>query len=120
MKMTPEQIEQGLQQFFGTEAWHRLRPGVLLTDGALFLARETGAFWLMDVIWSYQPFLKQVPFQVWHLKRQGEGCIVWCEDGNYNKLKSQKIDFTDFPLEETKLFASKEDGELVILLPSEY
>lgn len=119
-KMTPHELKQGLEQFYGTEDWHRMRPGVLLTDGARFLAEQAGAFWLMDVIWSYQTFLRQVPFQVWHLKRQGEGCVVWVEDGNYNKLKSQDIGYTDFPLDEIELFASRENGEVIILLPSEY
>ena len=45
-----------------------------------------------------------------------KGAIVTADDGNGNKLATQRIAFTDFPLAEIKLYVS--DG--VIMLPTEY
>lgn len=49
--------EKVLGNFTGTENWHKysaIMPKVLLTDGALYVANEGGAFWLMDIIGSVQ------------------------------------------------------------------
>jgi hypothetical protein len=119
-KMTKEEIEQALPGFYGTEAYHKwsiLFPYVL-TDGAQFLAENAGAFWLMDVIASYQreKKFKDEPFQVWRLTvKDGKGEVV-ADDGNDNVLARQRIPFTDFPLDSIKLYFI--DG--VVLLPGEY
>ena len=53
--------QSNLAQFTGTEAYHRwspLFPRMVLTDGAMFVAKHggtSGAFWLMDAIVSHQP-----------------------------------------------------------------
>ena len=44
--MTPAELTNALQNFTGTENYHRfsaIMPNVLLTDGAKFLAEEAGA-----------------------------------------------------------------------------
>lgn len=46
-------------------------------------------------------------------RREG---LLTCDDGNGNVVFSKKIEYTDFPLSEIKLYCA--DG--VILLPSEY
>ena len=125
MKLSREKLQESLSQFYGTEQWTRTHPRQLATDGVIFLAEHAGAFWLLDVIWSHQPKLRQEEFQVWELKRDGEGCIIICHDGNYNQLVRQDIPWTDFPLDFIKLYAQPNfdpDGnkELVVCLPSEY
>ena len=51
------------------------------------------------------------------MNKNGNGAKVICTDGNDNKLVSQKIYYTDFPLEEG-ITLWVENG--IILLPSEH
>jgi len=129
-----------LAGFSGSMEWHRfnLDRRHLLTDGALYLAEKAGAFWLMDVIASYQGEAKfrGEDFQVWKIQMDaapGRGCVVFADDGNGNELCRQVIEYTDFPdLSETvssadtqtkehfKLFAARNELlGMTIMLPSE-
>jgi hypothetical protein len=118
-----------LDHFTGTQEWHKfniLTPNYLLTDGALYVAENGNAFWLMDLIASYHtnPRVRAEYFQTWHFKRLSEDrendAKVWAEDGNYNRIASQLIPYTDFELSELKLFCIQSGKFWVILLPSEY
>lgn len=115
--MTAQEIKQNLSQFTGTENYYRLH-NLNLTDGAKFVADECKAWWLLDIIWSYQADirLRNQTFQVWKLEVKDLQATVRCEDGDYNELLSQDIDYTDFPLESITLWCINN----VILLPSEY
>jgi hypothetical protein len=42
------------------------------------------------------------------------------DDGNGNILATQKIPYTDFPLDSMCLYACLNDDKWIILLPSEY
>lgn len=110
-------IKFNLSMFNGTENYHQYL-NVHLTDGVKYLAEACEAYWLLDVICSYQPNLKDAGFQVWILKLdEGEdSALVTCEDGNGHALVQQFIEFTDFPLPSVKVYLI--DG--IILLPSEY
>jgi hypothetical protein len=132
---------RSLEQFFGTQAWHR-HPApcphiVLLTDGARFVAEHGGqdggtAYWLFDALAcsQSQAALEDQPFQVWTLAvhHQRHASLV-CTDGNQRELVRQEINFTDFlPVGELTLYASVEEQPevsirqktMIILLPSEY
>lgn len=123
-------LQQELRQFIGTMEWHKwshLFSNFLLTDGALWLAQEAGAYWLMDLIASHftKRKVRREQFQVWRLKRYDRDthkndAIVKADDGNGNHLTQQLIPYTDFPLDEIKLYVSWSDGYWVIMLPSEY
>jgi hypothetical protein len=114
-------LAQTLPQLTGTERYHRLYPGFLLTDGAKYLADEAEAYWLLDVIWSHMP---QVPKDEWFvcakLARHREGASFTLGDGNGKVYARQAIPYTDFPLEEVTLYAARQDDMWVVLLPSEY
>ena len=118
--------EKALAQFIGTQTWHRfnrLSPNSLLTDGALYVADEGGAYWLMDIIASAQldPKVKAEPFQVWALTvNEDRSAIMEADDGNGNAIYTQAIPWTDFILDNIKLYAAKEEDYLIIMLPSEY
>ncbi len=121
--MDTKSANEAFSSFTGTEAYHRfsLITRLLCTDGAIAVAHACGAFWLLDIIASYQPKLKkagQDEFQSWNLNLNpsGSGAVVTCTDGNENVLITQKIPFTDFPYASLNLFV--EDG--IILLPSEH
>ena len=57
-----------LEMFTGTENYYRHFSGMLYTDGIQFLAQEGKCYWLLDLIGSYQPKLKHIPFQLWTIK----------------------------------------------------
>lgn len=118
------EIKQTLRQFTGTEAWHRHLPGVLLTDGTKYLAEECGAYWLMDVIASHIPSVpKDETFTVAQLtvNTMNKAFFTLADDSPATKIyASQSISYTDFPLDEIKLYVIREGDEWVILLPSEY
>lgn len=118
-----------LAQFTGTTQYYRWLGGLVLTDGAHFLA-SNGAAWLLDVLASVQslPSMRAEERQFWTLSvdlEQHRGVIV-CTDGGKGLQREQEIyrqdiEYTDFPLTEIKLFAFREAGVgRVVLLPSEY
>ncbi len=106
--------ENELRQFTGTEQYYRHYLGGLYTDGVQYMAGKAGAFWLLDVIFSYR---RKEPFQVWTLKvKDRVGVVTIREDTGQPVKVRQEIPFTDFLLAEIKLYLI--DG--VLLLPSEY
>ena len=114
--------KEHLRQFTGSENWYRhgINRSVLFTDGAKYIADEGGAYWLLDAIAIAQRFEKSVAaeeFQVWKLKvNDDRTASLVCDDGNDNIVYTQQIAFTDFPIEEIKLYFT----DNTILLPSEY
>jgi len=115
-----QEMTKDLPHFSGSEQmWeHRTFAGkMLLTDGANYIREKAEARWLFDIIHSYQPQLRNQEFQVWTLEKVNDTAfIVTCTDGNSIKLISQKISFSDFPLNSITLWKVNE----VVLLPSEY
>ncbi len=122
--IAPTTLKNNLEQFSGTEAYHRwsvLHPNFVLTDGVYYLAEQAGAYWLMDVIASYQSrLMHREPFQVWTLIVRGCKGEIKAEDGNGHTLAHQEVSYTDFPLEQIELYAIFDGSYLVILLPGEY
>lgn len=105
-----------LNQFTGTENHYKHQTGRLLwTDGVQYVAENAGAYWLIDAIVSYQ---RTEHFQIWELKKHNDNSatLTMREDTGQPTKVRQEIPFTDFPLEEIKLYLI--DG--VLLLPSEY
>ena len=143
-KVLATKLEHELSGFSGTEHWYRhggfWRHEILLTDGIMHLAQNGGrhggtAFWLVDAIASYQgeKVLARHPFQVWKLTvtESADGshnARLVCTNGNNEKpIVEQKIEHTDFLLDEIQLYASVEPVDetgrkkrVIILLPGEY
>jgi hypothetical protein len=113
--------EADLSQFTGSEHWYRhaLNRHVVFTDGAKHAADEGGGYWLLDVIAVAQRYEKRVAaerFQVWKLAvRPDRTATLTCEDGNYNTVYTQQLEFTDFPAPEVTLWFENN----TIYLPSE-
>lgn len=96
------------------------------TDNLDDVCREAGAYWFLDLIVSYLPKLarKGQRFQVWQMTVKNSKARVWCEDGNGNKLLTQIIPYTDFPLSDFKVFCEygSVDGTnpaWIIMLPND-
>jgi len=111
-----------LRQFTGSEHWYRhgINRHVLFTDGAKYVADTGGAYWLLDAIAICQRYEKRVAatrFQIWKLiVRPDHTATLTCDDGNYNVVYTQQLEFTDFPLDEISLYFTNN----VIYLPSEH
>lgn len=117
-----KKLESELEQFIGTETWfrHPYIRRILWTDGVEYLHQHTRCFWLIDsiAIDQAQFAVKREKFQEWKLVRdaEGNGATLTCEDGNGNRVLRRRIDYTDFPLKEIRLWFC----DNVLMLPSEY
>lgn len=104
----------------GTTAYHRFNPSgsyPVITDGVLALVEAAECLWLLDIIGSYQGDKKLDPFfQVWELKVLPDARATICGYNDEDLIVQQEISYTDFPLDELKLYLI--DG--IILLPAEY
>ena len=114
-----------LNNFSGTENYYRITPDTIITDGAKFVADKAGAYWLMTAIASYLPeFTKKETFIVATLQvtrtTTSSHAILKLDDGNDNILATQFIEYTDFELDEIKLYACYTGDMWVIMLPREY
>lgn len=110
-------LQTNLEQFTGTESYHKvsmLPSAPVITDGVKYLIDQAQAYWLIDAVASY---MRKEPFQVWKLVKAGKGAVLTMqEDSSEPVLVTQKIEFTDFPLDSVDIWVI--DG--VALLPSEY
>lgn len=88
----------------GSENVYKYNLGLIVTEGALALAKKFECFWFLDIIASYQQQLKNEEFQVWTLKRTVSSAMVVATDGNENQLASQRIPFTDFEADEATIW----------------
>lgn len=112
-------LEEELDQFTGTTKYYGSTFGRLnLTEGVHYLREKANCYWLIDIIESYQPELKDVPFQIWGIKvNEDKTATVYCkEDSDRKPIVTQKLEYTDFPLKEFELYCI----EGVVLLKSEY
>ena len=122
-----DQLLDELRNFYGTERYYRTNPGLLVTDGAKFLADNAGAYWLLDMVWSYLPVLRKSgdTFFVVVLTKDGveaPGAMFSIQDDvpPSKTYATQAVEFTDFPLDEIALYLSATEEEFVLMLKSEY
>ena len=116
-------LKQDLRQFTGTSGytrWSALFRNFVLTDGALFLAEQAKCFWLMDALASHLSSYRDEGFVVAKFQAIVGGWELGITDGNEHFLATQRIEFSDFPLDEITLYVIRQDDLRVILLPSEY
>ncbi len=112
-------LEEELSQFIGTTQYHPSTFGTLnITDGVHYLREKANCYWFMDVIESYQPQLKGIGFQIWGIKvNEDKTAMVYCkEDSDKEPITTQKLEYTDFPLDKFELYCI----DHVVLLKSEY
>ena len=114
-----EQILYELKNFTGTTQYYGSSFGLLkLTDGVHYLRERANCYWFIDIIESYQPTMKQTPFQIWGIKKnEDDSAMVYCkEDSHLKPIVQQEIPYTDFPLKEYEMYCI--DG--IVLLKNEY
>jgi hypothetical protein len=111
-------------QSSGTESYHRVSAlfrTFVATDGVAEMCQKLKCFWVMDVVASYLPRLRNRDsfFTVKVTRDEKGGCQFTIDNGSGKIYVTQDIPYTDLTYD-LKLFLSY-DGELwVIMLPSEY
>ena len=86
------------------------------TSGIYNMWNMCEAYWLLTAIASYR---RKEQFQIWELKVNHEtnkAVLTMCEDSGESYKVMQTIPFTDFPLDELKMYCI--DG--MLMLTSEY
>ena len=114
-------LQAELKHFTESEQifYNPLFPKFRYTDGVKYLAQEAHCYWLLDHIFIHQHLeeIRKNHFQVWKLKvAKGDASTITVEDGNSNLIKSFKLEYTDFPLDEIDLWFI----EGTLILPTEY
>lgn len=122
-KMDSDTLLEILAQFTGTQKYHLHKIDsymkIYLTDGCNYIRNRCAAYWLFDLIlsWQTKPEVAKENFQFWTLQKQPDDTwIAKCEDGNKNVLALQKMEHSDFPLNEMTIWVV----DNIALLPSEY
>jgi len=116
-EVTQEEIRAELNHYNGTDGYYTYRLPFTnraigyYTDGVERMAKLCKAYWLIDTAFSYQcGRYARERFQVWRLKKQPKdkwGQVWWhltAEDGDGKRLVIQKIEHSDFPLDEIALY----------------
>ena len=122
MKQSNAELLSNLSQFIGTEHYYRLLPTFVVTDGLKYLMDEANCYWLAQLYGLHLVSVdfNQNPFTVLVFTRKSSGGIVNIEDGNGNLLVQQRLDYTDFPFDEYRLYACWDGEHWVGMLVSEY
>jgi len=113
--LSKEGILEKMRHFSGTAQWYRHFLDGLYTDGIKWLADQCGAYWLLDAIFSYGT---TGSFELWKLVKH-EDCsatLTMTDDANQPEKIKQKIEYTNFPLDEIKLYKCSN----VLMLTGEY
>ena len=118
---TAEEITALIKQSTGTGQYHKYAPFSsypVITDGVKAIMEAADCAWFLDIIGSWQTRSKKLDphFQVWTLKVKDDGSAVVRGYNDTERIITQKVKMTDFPLPDFKVYLI--DG--VILLPNEY
>ena len=120
---------ENLSQFTGTTTYYinPLYP-FKYTDGIKYVAENGGAYWLLDAIasWQLEKIIRRDQYladlQFWKLKvNPDNSAVLTCERDTDDIACEQKIPYTDFPIQEIRLYlVNMNSGGGVLMLPSEY
>lgn len=129
-KMTAEELKSALNHFNGTKRHHGgciMSRKHVLTDGVKFLCDNASCYWLADLITSYHSqamrdeMLRDMQFWTLKVNLSTHTAVAICERDTGNIAFQQTIEYTDFPLEEVKIWvAPAGEGKWVLMLNSEY
>lgn len=116
--MNKESLRSDLEGFTGSEiVYKHFLSRLVFTEGIKYLADTAGAYWLIDVVASYQGKLFFAPFQLWRLRVRNKYAVISCrEDSGLRHIARQYVPYTDFPLRKFEFYVC----DNTMLLESEY
>lgn len=123
-----------LGQFTGSTRFfrHAFNRAVVYTEGVQYMAEHGGAYWLIDAIASHigtrqfhdacSQDLRISLLHFWRLAVAADRSadLTAVADSGEVPFISQKIDYTDFPLEQLDIWAGDNGDGFTLMLPSEY
>lgn len=136
--MNTQDLQTSLDQFTGTETWHRhpLNRRLLHTDGVQYFAEQAEAHWFIDAIalgayGKKGPVPAAVPNKnyfgvVLLTSKDSAGSIVIRDDYDENDktcgtvLWKTKLEYTDCPEGIWKFYLVDDGEHTVLMVPSEY
>ena len=126
MKAQVNEILEGLQHFHGSETIFQIPlTRTRYTNGIKYLANAAECFWLItdtSIIAKSlmdKSYFITIDFKRLSLEEQdamGHEAVIIYSNGNDNVLEKHKYNFTDFPLDELRLFFV----DNTLMLPNEY
>ena len=126
MKAQVNEIKEGLQHFHGTEMFYQIPLlRTRFTDGLKYLANIADCFWLItDTSVIAKSLMSRSEFITIDFKRlpeekqdySGYEAEIIYSDGNGNIFEIHRYNFTDFPLDELRLYFV----DNTLMLTSEY
>ena len=130
----PSQLLAELTQFSGGDCFYRhpLNCSVIYTEGVQYLALKAEAFWLLDAVVSYfgSPEMRGAMavddrlenLQFWRLQvgEDHSAVLTARADDGVEAFITQRIEFTDFPLQEIDIWAGFNGEGWTLYLPSEH
>jgi hypothetical protein len=99
-----------------TKTLHQTPLGIQYTNGVRYVADHGRASWLIDLIATEHPPLRNSPFQIWRLTAKQGKVLLRCEDSDEKELYSKEIENTSFPLPELTLYFT----DFVLMLSTEF
>ena len=119
--MNTHDLQSNLSQFTGIENYYRVMPRLVITDGVQHLANQANCYWLVSAIYSHlMSNAIYSDFVVARLTVSGKTADLVLADGNDQVIAKQAIEYTDFPLDEIRIYCCYQEKTWVLLLPSEY
>jgi hypothetical protein len=120
----------GLAHFTGDlERYRSINRYVVYTPGVKYLADQAGAYWLIDAIASYfmsgqmaypDPRLETLQFWRLDVNKDNSALLTARADSNVEPFITQRIEFTDFPLDQVDVWAGFDGRYWTLYLPSEH
>lgn len=101
--------------------WSILFPYMRATSNTLELANIAGAYWLLDIIasWQTRPAVRTILEQKWTLTVTGRKFVIVCTDADLGTELARQEGDTDFPLEHLVLTVTNFNGVRLIALDAE-
>lgn len=130
----PNPLLEELARFTGGDCFYRhpLNRSVIYTEGVQYLALKAEAFWLLDAVVSYfgSPEMREATeadsrlesLQFWCLKvREDRSAVLTARaDEGVEPFITQRIEFTDFPVDSIDIWAGFNGSGWTLYLPSEH
>ena len=122
-----------LRQFTGDfERFRSIRPTLIYTPGVQYLAKQAGAYWLIDAIASYFPSdafaratgkderISYLHFWRLDVHEDRSATLTARVDKDEKPFITQEIEWTDFPLPAIDLWCGSGGKYFTLYLPSEH
>ena len=113
---------QDLSMFTGSDTFHKwsVLSKSVLTQGAKYVADNAGAYWLFDELDLSLKNTGEHFASIEIFVDQESRTYIRIDNGDGEQIACKKLNFSDFPLDQFKLWAVHNGTAYTFMLPSEY